>query len=602
MNLVRKVIAGVLFLAAFPADLPAQTPRSPYLIDPDLAIGYVDSCARFWFNAYDSLRGGFYMNIDRSGGLISSWGTGKNTLNQSRNAYGFLRAYMLTGNAQYLTFARRALDFLYRSGWDSTNGGWYNEVNRDGVPSNPTANKTAYYQHYALLGITASVEVTDDSLDRVMLERSLMHNETRFWDARPHALGYYDRTLANGTQPSGKSFNATVDAITTHMLSLYLMTGDSTYGRRLRQLGDNMVDRLAASSASQAIGFVEGFDTEWNPDPANTMTIMGHVLKTAWCLGRLYVLFQDTSYLGAANRLVESVIQKGYDRPNGGPYKDYNRVTGDMLMWGQKDTAKAWWQMEQAVTAGLLLDYCGHYSFASLPALQMADQTLDFFMQHFVDHVYGEVYENRTKYGGQIWDTNKGSSGKAAYHSIELGYYVYLYGKLLLRKEPATLHYAFSPRPYERTIRLQPIVGNVSYTLAGVWRNGERHDTYDAWPPAVRIPAYVGGEFEVTFAPVITGAGDEPIAAVPREAQLWQNFPNPFNPSTTIQFALPEPGRTVVTVHDILGREVARLMDGHAEAGTHRLTFSGDGLSSGVYFYRLQAPGVQVTMRMLLTK
>jgi len=596
----RCTIVVALIVAGMHLPLSAQTLRSQYLVNPDLAIGYVDSCARFWFKAYDSVRGGFSMNIDRTGNLITSWGTGKNTLNQSRDAYGFLRAYMLTGNAQYLTYARRALDFLYRSGWDSTNGGWYNEVNRDGVPSNPTANKTAYYQHYALLGIAASVEVTDDSLDRVMLARSLAHNEARFWDARLQAFGYYDQTLANGTQPSGKSFNATVDAVTTHLLSLYLMTGDSVYARRLRQIGDNMVNRLAASSASQAIGFVEGFDSDWNPDPSNTMTIMGHVLKTGWCLARLYVLFQDTSYLGAADRLVESVVQKGYDRQNGGPYKDYNRVTGEMLMWGQKDTAKAWWQMEQAITAGLLLDYCGHYSYASIPVLQMADETLEFFMKYFVDHVYGEVYENRTKYGAQIWDTNKGSSGKAAYHSIELGYYVYLYGKLLLRKEPATLHYAFSPKPYERQIRLMPIVGK--YMIAGVLLNGERHFSFDKWPPMLRIPANVGGDFAVTFEPIVTSVDSRAVAGMPEQLQLEQNFPNPFNPSTTIRFSLPVAGRAIMTVHDILGREVARLVDEEKATGTYTVRFSADGLASGVYLYRLQAGGVQMTKRMLYVR
>ena len=288
---VHPLFRPLLFLLLFSVTSPvleAQIVTSPYLNDPDRAIGYVDSCARFWMKAYDSVQGGFYMNIDRTGNLISAWGTGKNTLNQSRDAYGFLRAYQMTGKQEYLTYARRALDFLYRSGWDNRYGGWHNEVNRSGVPSNPGAEKTAYYQDYAMLGITAAVEVMDDSVDRAWLTRSLAHMESRFWDARPDKFGYYDRTAANGSNPAGKSFNATVDAVTTHLLSLYLMTGDSVYLERLRKVADNMVNHLAASVSTQAIGFAEGYDTEWNPDPANTMTIMGHVLKTAWCLGRLY--------------------------------------------------------------------------------------------------------------------------------------------------------------------------------------------------------------------------------------------------------------------------------------------------------------------------
>jgi len=588
-----SVMTVILVLTAAPGS--AQTIRSPYLANPDLAIGYVDSCAHFWFKAYDSVQGGFYMNIDRSGNLITSWGTGKNTLNQSRDAYGFLRAYMLTGNAQYLTYARRALDFLYRSGWDNVNGGWYNDVNKNGIPSDPTANKTAYYQHYAMLGIAASVEVTDDSLDRSMLLRSVAHNDNHFWDARPQTFGYYDQTLANGTQPSGKSFNATVDAVTTHLLHLFLMTRDFTYWNRLLQVADNMINRLAASAGTQAIGFVEGYDTDWNPSPSDTMTIMGHVLKTAWCLGRLYELHPDTSYLGTAERLVEMVLQKGYDHQNGGPYKDYSRVTGQMLMWGQKDTAKAWWQMEQAVTAGLVL----HHITGKAKYLEMADETLDFFMKYFVDHTYGEVYENRTKYGAQIWDTNKGSSGKAAYHSTELGYYVYLYGNLLLKGQPVTLHYAFSPVGHARDIALTPIgVSNPPLYIVSVKLNGAPYTDFGKINRLLHIPASIGGDFAVTFQRGWIESVTDHVAEVPEQMRLEQNYPNPFNPSTTIGYRIAGTGhqalgtsRVKLSVYDMLGREVAVLVNEERAPGTYSAEFDARGLASGVYLYRLTVSG-----------
>ena len=62
---------------------------------------------------------------------------------------------------------------------------------------------------------------------------------------------------------------------------------------------------------------------------------------------------------------------------------------GEMLMWGQADTAKAWWQMEQAVTAGLMMyNITGESQY-----LQMADETLKFFMTYFVDHrVWGSLF------------------------------------------------------------------------------------------------------------------------------------------------------------------------------------------------------------------
>jgi hypothetical protein len=59
--------------------------------------------------------------------------------------------------------------------------------------------------------------------------------------------------------------------------------------------------------------------------------------------------------LASARLLVDHVLQKGYDHKFGGPYKDYDRISGEMYLYGASDTAKAWWQIEQAITSGLLL-------------------------------------------------------------------------------------------------------------------------------------------------------------------------------------------------------------------------------------------------------
>jgi len=67
-------------------------------VNPDLAIGYVDSCTNFWMTAYDSVNGGFSANVDRAGQLLASWGTNENLVSQTRNAYGFVRGFMMTGN------------------------------------------------------------------------------------------------------------------------------------------------------------------------------------------------------------------------------------------------------------------------------------------------------------------------------------------------------------------------------------------------------------------------------------------------------------------------------------------------------------------------
>ena len=101
-----------------------------------------------------------------------------------------------------------------------------------------------------------------------------------------------------------------------------------------------------------------------------------------------------------------------------------------------------------------------------------------------------------------------------------------------------------------------------------------------------------------TYTP--TGIGTN--AAVPTEYSLGQNYPNPFNPSTTIRFGLPMRSQVTLTVFSTLGQQVAVLSHGEKEAGYHEVRFDGAGLSSGVYFYRLQGGAFVQTKRLLLLK
>ena len=106
---------------------------------------------------------------------------------------------------------------------------------------------------------------------------------------------------------------------------------------------------------------------------------------------------------------------------------------------------------------------------------------------------------------------------------------------------------------------------------------------------------------------------------VPTQFLLSQNFPNPFNPSTMINYQLPMSNLVTLKVFDILGREVATLVNERQEAGTYQTTFSAQGLSSGlsskgavpagrqgyasgVYFYQLRAGNFSEVKKMLLMK
>jgi hypothetical protein len=90
--------------------------------------------------------------------------------------------------------------------------------------------------------------------------------------------------------------------------------------------------------------------------------------------------------------------------------------------------------------------------------------------------------------------------------------------------------------------------------------------------------------------------------AAPSHYALSQNYPNPFNPATTIEFSLPTASSVQLRVYNMLGQEVATLVNGNLAAGAHRVSFDGSHLSSGVYLYRLSAGSYLNTMKMVLLK
>jgi mannose/cellobiose epimerase-like protein (N-acyl-D-glucosamine 2-epimerase family) len=364
---IRLLSLAAVIMLAWPGTTQAQ--HSSWLQDPDGLVEFARSNAEFWASTYDLERGGFHTNIGRDGQVMTSRGTNKDVLTQSRNAYAMVRAFQMTGEERYLGFARGALDFMYDHGWDHTYGGWRNSISSLGIPYNIQQDKTAFLHHYALLGPMAMMEATIGvEVDSVWFHRGLAYNNSALWDARPGQEGYFDRVDWRSQNPAGKSFNATVDALTTHALQEAQMY-DGRNRDRLDVLARNILERLLPTMDDNAIGFAEEFNADWDVLANERLSIMGHVLKTAWVLERLDAVYRvDAARPGsegtaepfgraltdASDRLFEHVLALGYDHEFGGPYKDYDRVTGEMQLWGLADTTKAWWPMQQAVMAGLL--------------------------------------------------------------------------------------------------------------------------------------------------------------------------------------------------------------------------------------------------------
>jgi hypothetical protein len=121
-------------------------------------------------------------------------------------------------------------------------------------------------------------------------------------------------------------------------------------------------------------------------------------------------------------------------------------------------------------------------------------------------------------------------------------------------------------------------------------------------------PYLADDEIAVFVQWIMGGAKEVPVTAdvaqtgVPLRLELAQNYPNPFNPSTTLTFALPTAGNARLVVYDMLGRQVAVLLNETLGAGEHRVAFNAAGLASGTYTYRLSAGDQILTKRMLLVR
>jgi len=135
------------------------------------------------------------------------------------------------------------------------------------------------------------------------------------------------------------------------------------------------------------------------------------------------------------------------------------------------------------------------------------------------------------------------------------------------------------------------------------------HDEFTVDEEVWLTPDYVANGFDTVVKEAIAwidsltvGIVEQISETIPTTYQLFQNYPNPFNPTTKIRFSIPEVGIASLKVYDILGREIATLVNEEKPAGTYEITLYAEQLSSGVYFYRLQAGSFVETKKMILMK
>ncbi len=484
-------------------------PTSPYILHPEMGIDFIRSIATFRIKTRDNTNGGFYTNIDRQGNPTSA--NEKALCGQSRVAYAFTRAFMVTGDEQYLEQAHHALKFLYDHGW---NNGWYFVTDLAGNYVNHWGHNDwwSFQQHYALVGISAMVEATGGAMnwndgsesDKTWLMRGVNSNYTRLWDANPATKGYFDKSNTAWTNKWGKGFTPTVDGVTTHALLMALMYDSTNHRQRLVDLADNIVDHMVQSMQPSGAGFPEAYNADWSIDNGNTNMDIGHGYKTAWVLQRAYLCNPShTEYRTAAQTIMQNLWDHGaYDEVYGAPYSNLNWQTGAIT-----NSNKNFWMTEQGLTSGLISWYTAQTQAQRDMYLRVADGSINFFMNHFVDPVYGDCYQDVSRDGSTLVDGSKGGLFTAGYHASELGYYAYLYGSLYYQKTPVNLYYHYPAANTDRTFKLTPIAieDNLLKILA-VTIDNVAYGDFDGNARTIHLPPGTGGTFKVTFGftPAIT--------------------------------------------------------------------------------------------------
>ena len=141
---------------------------------------------------------------------------------------------------------------------------------------------------------------------------------------------------------------------------------------------------------------------------------------------------------------------------------------------------------------------------------------------------------------------------------------------------------------------------NASYTVKSI--EDYNYAVFDVLPTVLRITVYNSSDVVLDTLQLLKPTNMVGTTGQKSGFRLMQNYPNPFNPSTTIRYQLPTRSHVTVKVSDVLGNDVATLVDRTQESGDQSVVFNGTNLSSGIYFYTLQADDFRETGKLVLMR
>jgi mannose/cellobiose epimerase-like protein (N-acyl-D-glucosamine 2-epimerase family) len=434
----------------------------------------------------------------------------------SRLVYGFASAYLMTGEDRYLEAAQKGTDYLREKMQKRDKNKdvclWYHavDIKEDGTEQKIFASEfgedkgavPCYEQIYALAGPMQTYRVTGDP--RILSDiKATVNAFNQFFRDRTEKGGFFShidpQTLSPNSASLGhnrakKNWNSVGDHAPAYLINLWLATGEKEYADFLEDTFDTIVRHFPDFDNSPFVQ--EKFYEDWSHDTTyawqQNRAVVGHNLKIAWNLMRMYSLIPKQSYTDTAKKIAALMPPVGYDQQRSGWYDVVERLlepgqTFHRFVWHDR---KAWWQQEQAILAYLIL-----YGKLRIPGhLKLARESSAFYNAWFLDTQSGAVYFNVLANGLPYLlgtERGKGSHSMAGYHSFELAYLAAVYTNLLIKKMPMDFYFKPVKGGFKDNIlRVAPdILPPGSVHIGEVRINGQKHVDFDSSGLTVKLPA-----------------------------------------------------------------------------------------------------------------
>ena len=431
----------------------------------------------------------------------------------SRLVYGFASAYLLTGEERYLEAADKGTRYL-REHFRATDATkdicyWYHAIDVAGDRERKVLASEfgddydalpCYEQIYALAGPVQTYRITGDpgileDARRTMnlFDRYYLDHDKGGYFSHIDPITFSGRSETLGRNRSRKNWNSVGDHAPAYLINLYLATGAKPCADMLAYCADLIAQHFPDYEHSAFVQ--EKFHDDWSRDQTwgwqQNRAVVGHNLKIAWNLTRIYNLKPEDGYIGLAERIAGVMPEHGMDKQRGGWYDVVERVLGPgetvhRFAWHDR---KAWWQQEQGILAYLILAGTRKDD----QYLRHAREGSAFYNAWFLDQEAGGVYFNVLANGLPYLmgtERQKGSHSMSGYHSFELCYLAAVYTNLLLTKE--AMDFYFRPQPgafQDNILRVAPdILPPGSVRIDSVTVDGEDYTAFDADALTVTLP------------------------------------------------------------------------------------------------------------------